>query len=352
MPLAIEQLDLVGLRPRAVVEPRLRQGRADRARASCTSPTSTRRCATPGSTSTSTCARAASRAACAARWCAACCTTCACGTPAPRTRSTTSSPTRRSSRGASTRSTGGRARSCIRRSTVARFALQAAKEDYYLAVSRFVPYKHTETIVEAFRALRERRLVVIGDGPGLERARARATPNVTLLGFQRFEALHRHLGSGQGADLRRRGGLRHHAGRGAGLRHAGDRLRRRRRARDRARPRPGAADRAVLRRADARRDRRGGRALRARGRRGSCPRTAAPTRSTSPPSASAPPICEQVAVAWPRHGGHVVRPPTPPEPARSAAEHDQHFICATERGHLARLHGTPRHHRRISGCPS
>jgi glycosyltransferase involved in cell wall biosynthesis len=76
---------------------------------------------------------------------------------------------------------------------VERFAPQGAKEDYYLAVSRFVPYKHTETIVEAFAGLGERRLVVIGDGPGLERARARATPNVTLLGFQPFEALHRHL---------------------------------------------------------------------------------------------------------------------------------------------------------------
>jgi glycosyltransferase involved in cell wall biosynthesis len=77
---------------------------------------------------------------------------------------------------------------------VARFALQAAKEDYYLAVSRFAPYKHTETIVEAFRDLGARRLVVIGDGAGLKRARARATPNVTLLGFQSFEALQRHMG--------------------------------------------------------------------------------------------------------------------------------------------------------------
>ncbi len=78
---------------------------------------------------------------------------------------------------------------------VARFALQAEKADHYLAVSRFVPYKHTETIVAAFATLAPRRLVVIGDGPGLERARARATPNVTLLGFQPFAALHHHLGA-------------------------------------------------------------------------------------------------------------------------------------------------------------
>jgi glycosyltransferase involved in cell wall biosynthesis len=78
---------------------------------------------------------------------------------------------------------------------VGRFELRTVKEDYYLAVSRFAPYKHTETIVEAFRELPGHRLVVIGDGPGLKRARARATPNVTLLGFQSFEALHRHMGS-------------------------------------------------------------------------------------------------------------------------------------------------------------
>jgi glycosyltransferase involved in cell wall biosynthesis len=78
---------------------------------------------------------------------------------------------------------------------VARFVPRTVKEDYYVALSRFAPYKHTETIVEAFRSLGGRRLVVIGEGEGrgLQRARARAGPNVTLLGFQPFEALNRHL---------------------------------------------------------------------------------------------------------------------------------------------------------------
>jgi glycosyltransferase involved in cell wall biosynthesis len=62
----------------------------------------------------------------------------------------------------------------------------AAKEDFYHAVSRFVPYKHTETIVEAFAGpdgtgFGGRRLVVIGDGPGLKAAKAGAGPNVTFL---------------------------------------------------------------------------------------------------------------------------------------------------------------------------
>ncbi|MGH6945538.1 MAG: glycosyltransferase [Geminicoccaceae bacterium] len=74
------------------------------------------------------------------------------------------------------------------------FPLQTAKQDYYLAVSRPAPYKHTSTIVEAFRAMPHRQLVVIGDGSGLARARGRATANVTLLGFQPAAALRRHMG--------------------------------------------------------------------------------------------------------------------------------------------------------------
>jgi glycosyltransferase involved in cell wall biosynthesis len=75
----------------------------------------------------------------------------------------------------------------------ARLAPAAVKEDYYLAVSRFAPHKRTETIIEAFRSLGGRRLVVIGEGPGLGRARTLAGPNVTFLGFQSSEILKRHL---------------------------------------------------------------------------------------------------------------------------------------------------------------
>ena len=73
------------------------------------------------------------------------------------------------------------------------FPLQPAKQDYYVAVSRFAPYKHTETIVEAFRLLGGRKLVVIGGGSGLERARADVPANVSLLGFQPFDVLRRHM---------------------------------------------------------------------------------------------------------------------------------------------------------------
>jgi glycosyltransferase involved in cell wall biosynthesis len=62
------------------------------------------------------------------------------------------------------------------------FQLREAKESFYLTVSRLVPYKNVATIVNAFRALPDRKLVVIGDGAEL-RAIARHCPaNVQLLG--------------------------------------------------------------------------------------------------------------------------------------------------------------------------
>jgi len=59
-----------------------------------------------------------------------------------------------------------------------------AKEDFYVVAGRMVPYKRTDLIVRAFSRTPNRRLVVIGDGPEMEKVRAVAGPNVELLGFQ------------------------------------------------------------------------------------------------------------------------------------------------------------------------
>jgi len=60
---------------------------------------------------------------------------------------------------------------------------------HYLTASRMVPYKRMPMIVEAFRRMPERRLVVIGDGPEAERARAQAGPNIEFLGFAAQDVL-------------------------------------------------------------------------------------------------------------------------------------------------------------------
>jgi len=57
------------------------------------------------------------------------------------------------------------------------------KEKYFLTASRLVPYKNTRIIVEAFRALPDEKLLVVGNGPELASLKERAGPNVQFLGF-------------------------------------------------------------------------------------------------------------------------------------------------------------------------
>jgi glycosyltransferase involved in cell wall biosynthesis len=65
---------------------------------------------------------------------------------------------------------------------VAAFPMRAAKEDFYVTVSRLESYKRVDLLVEAFSRMPERRLVVIGDGPEMRRVRSRALANVEILG--------------------------------------------------------------------------------------------------------------------------------------------------------------------------
>jgi glycosyltransferase involved in cell wall biosynthesis len=76
---------------------------------------------------------------------------------------------------------------------VGTFALCENKQDFYLAASRLVPYKKMDMIVEAFAAMPEKRLVVIGDGPEMPKLKAKATPNVELLGYQPTAQLKRMM---------------------------------------------------------------------------------------------------------------------------------------------------------------
>jgi glycosyltransferase involved in cell wall biosynthesis len=73
------------------------------------------------------------------------------------------------------------------------FNLQIEKQDYYLTASRMVPYKKMPMIVEAFTAMPDKKLIVIGEGPEFDKAKALAGPNVTLLGYQSFEVLRSHM---------------------------------------------------------------------------------------------------------------------------------------------------------------
>lgn len=76
---------------------------------------------------------------------------------------------------------------------VSNFTLREDKDDFYLTASRMVPYKKIDLVVEAFRDMPDKRLVVIGEGPDMEKIRAKAGPNVELLGYQSFEVLRDHM---------------------------------------------------------------------------------------------------------------------------------------------------------------
>ena len=58
----------------------------------------------------------------------------------------------------------------------------AHARDVYVTVSQLVPYKRVDLIAEAFSLLRDRELIVIGDGPERARIGRIARPNVRLVG--------------------------------------------------------------------------------------------------------------------------------------------------------------------------
>lgn len=66
---------------------------------------------------------------------------------------------------------------------VSRFDWQHPREEFYLTVSRFVPYKRVDLTVAAFNQL-GLPLVVIGDGSDWQRIKAMAGPTIRLLGKQ------------------------------------------------------------------------------------------------------------------------------------------------------------------------
>ncbi len=75
----------------------------------------------------------------------------------------------------------------------AQFTPGAAKEDFYLTASRLVPYKRIDLIVESFRSMPDKKLVVIGDGPEMEKIRSKTSPNTQILGYQSDDTLVSHL---------------------------------------------------------------------------------------------------------------------------------------------------------------
>jgi glycosyltransferase involved in cell wall biosynthesis len=66
---------------------------------------------------------------------------------------------------------------------VARFPLKEAKEDFFVTVSRLVPYKKVDLIAAAC-AQAGKRLLVVGEGPEMGKVKASARGKVEVLGYQ------------------------------------------------------------------------------------------------------------------------------------------------------------------------
>jgi Glycosyltransferase len=69
------------------------------------------------------------------------------------------------------------------------FTIRENKEDFYFTASRLVPYKKMDLIAEAFSKMPDKKLVIIGDGPDIEKVRNKAGKNVIVMGYQPFSVL-------------------------------------------------------------------------------------------------------------------------------------------------------------------
>jgi glycosyltransferase involved in cell wall biosynthesis len=80
---------------------------------------------------------------------------------------------------------------------VERFKPCVQREDYYITVTRLVPHKRVDVIVEAFSKL-NLPLIVIGEGPELPRLKSMANSNVKFLGYVPDEQVVELMGKARG----------------------------------------------------------------------------------------------------------------------------------------------------------
>ncbi len=72
------------------------------------------------------------------------------------------------------------------------FPARVRRDEYYLVVSAFAPYKRIDLAIEACRRL-GRHLLIIGTGQEERRLRARAGPSIRFAGWQSNEVIRDHL---------------------------------------------------------------------------------------------------------------------------------------------------------------
>jgi glycosyltransferase involved in cell wall biosynthesis len=74
---------------------------------------------------------------------------------------------------------------------ISTFSVGTKAEEFYLVVSPLVAYKRVDLAISACNAMR-RRLVVIGEGEGMQRLKKLAGPTISFLGYQPDELVREH----------------------------------------------------------------------------------------------------------------------------------------------------------------
>ena len=80
---------------------------------------------------------------------------------------------------------------------VDRFSANGQRGNYFVTLSRLVPHKRIDLVIEAFSRLKLP-LKVIGEGPGRKRLERQAGDNIQFLGYQSEESVARLLGNARG----------------------------------------------------------------------------------------------------------------------------------------------------------
>jgi glycosyltransferase involved in cell wall biosynthesis len=80
---------------------------------------------------------------------------------------------------------------------VDRFMPSQSRENFYITVTRLVPHKRIDLIVQSFSKLKLP-LLVVGEGPELSRLRSMAASNIHFLGYQSDEKVAELLGKARG----------------------------------------------------------------------------------------------------------------------------------------------------------
>ncbi len=78
-----------------------------------------------------------------------------------------------------------------------RFHPNRTRRDYFVTLSRLVPHKRIDIVIEAFSKLRLP-LKIIGDGPERKKLQQRAAPTIEFLGYQSEESVARLLANARG----------------------------------------------------------------------------------------------------------------------------------------------------------